>query len=101
MATIIIPTPLRKFTNQKTRLSVDGGNVKEAIEELALNFPDLKQHLIDDKGQLRTFVNIFVGDDDIRDLQRENTLVKEDSIVSIIPAIAGGSTDSITSIHHQ
>ena len=98
MATIIIPTPLRKFTNQKTRLSVDGGNVKEAIEELALNFPDLKQHLIDEKGQLRTFVNIFVGDDDIRDLQRENTLVKE---VSIIPAIAGGSTDSITSIHYQ
>ncbi|MCW3124695.1 MAG: MoaD/ThiS family protein [Bacteroidetes bacterium] len=90
MATVIIPTPLRKFTNQKTRLEVDGGNVKEAIDDLALNFPDLKKHLIDDNGKLRTFVNIFVGDDDIRDLQNENTRVKSESILSIIPAIAGG-----------
>jgi molybdopterin converting factor small subunit len=90
MATIIIPTPLRKFTNQKTRLEVDGSNVKEAIQELALNFPDLKKHLIDENGQLRTFVNIFVGDDDIRNLQKENTKVSPDSVVSIIPAIAGG-----------
>jgi molybdopterin synthase sulfur carrier subunit len=91
MATIIIPTPLRKFTNQKTRLDVDGANVKEAIEDLTLNFPDLKKHLIDDNGKLRTFVNIFVGDDDIRDLNNENTEVKSGSILSIIPAIAGGS----------
>ena len=92
MATVIIPTPLRKFTNQKTRLEVDGGNVKEAIEELALNFPDLKKHLIDENGQLRTFVNIFVGDDDIRDLQKGETKVNPDSVVSIIPAIAGGKS---------
>jgi molybdopterin converting factor small subunit len=91
MATIIIPTPLRKFTNQKTRLDVDGANVKEAIEDLTLNFPDLKKHLIDDNGKLRTFVNIFVGDDDIRDLNNENTEVKSGSVLSIIPAIAGGS----------
>jgi molybdopterin synthase sulfur carrier subunit len=91
MATIIIPTPLRKFTNQKTRLDVDGANFKEAIEDLTLNFPDLKKHLIDDNGKLRTFVNIFVGDDDIRDLNNENTEVKSGSILSIIPAIAGGS----------
>ena len=90
MATIIIPTPLRKFTNQKTRLEVDGSNVKEAIEELAVNFPDLKKHLIDENGQLRTFVNIFVGDNDIRDLQKGETKVSADSVVSIIPAIAVG-----------
>ena len=90
MATIIIPTPLRKFTNQKTRLEFDGSNVKEAIEELAVNFPDLKKHLIDENGQLRTFVNIFVGDNDIRDLQKGETKVSADSVVSIIPAIAGG-----------
>ena len=90
MATIIIPTPVRKFTNQKTRLEVDGSNVKEAIEELAVNFPDLKKHLIDENGQLRTFVNIFVGDNDIRDLQKGETKVSADSVVSIIPAIAGG-----------
>ena len=90
MATIIIPTPLRKFTNQKTRLEVDGSNVKEAIEELAVNFPDLRKHLIDENGQLRTFVNIFVGDNDIRDLQKGETKVSAESVVSIIPAIAGG-----------
>lgn len=91
MATIIIPTPLRKFTNQKTRLDVEGSSVKEAIDDLTLNFPDLKKHLIDDDGKLRTFVNIFVGDDDIRDLQKGDTKVGPDTVVSIIPAIAGGS----------
>ena len=91
MATIIIPTPLRKFTSQQNRLNVGDSNVKEAINELALNFPDLKKHLIDENGQLRTFVNIFVGDDDIRNLQQENTKIGTDSVVSIIPAIAGGA----------
>ena len=91
MATVIIPTPLRKFTGQKTKLEVEGASVKEAIEDLALNFPDLKKHLIDDNGRLRTFVNIFVGDDDIRDLQNEATIIKDGSVISIIPAIAGGS----------
>ncbi|MBS1618846.1 MAG: MoaD/ThiS family protein [Bacteroidetes bacterium] len=91
MATVIIPTPLRKFTGQKTKLEAEGSSVKEAIEDLALNFPDLKKHLIDDNGRLRTFVNIFVGDDDIRDLQNESTTLKDGSVISIIPAIAGGS----------
>ena len=90
MPTIIIPTPLRKFTNQQTRLNVNGSTIKDAIDELALNFPDLKKHLIDENGQLRTFMNIFVGDDDIRNLQQEHTPVKEETVVSIIPAIAGG-----------
>ena len=90
MATIIIPTPLRKFTNNTAKLQINGGTVAESITELTTNFPDLKKHLLDDKGQIRTFVNIFVGDQDIRDLQQENTVVKEDAVVSIIPAIAGG-----------
>ena len=94
MATIIIPTPLRKFTNQESRLNVGGNTVKESIDELTLNFPELKKNLIDDDGRLRSFVNIFVGDDDIRDLQQENTVVNADSLISIIPAIAGGSPDS-------
>lgn len=91
MATIIIPTPLRKFTNNTAKLQVNGGTVGESITELTTNFPDLKRHLLDDKGQIRSFVNIFIGDEDIRDLQQENTIVKSDTVVSIIPAIAGGS----------
>jgi len=90
MATVIIPTPLRKFTNNTARLSVTAGNVKEVVADLSLNFPELKRHLLDDDGKIRSFVNVFVGDDDIRDLQNEQTSVKEDSVISIVPAIAGG-----------
>lgn len=91
MATVIIPTPLRKFTNQNTRVNVTGNSVREAIDDLTLNFPDLKKNLLDENSNLRTFVNVFVGDEDIRDLQKENTPLKSDSVISIIPAIAGGT----------
>jgi molybdopterin converting factor small subunit len=90
MATIIIPTPLRKFTNNTAKLQIATGTIESSIKELTTNFPDLKRHLLDDKGQIRSFVNIFVGDEDIRDLQQEKTEVKDDTVVSIIPAIAGG-----------
>jgi molybdopterin converting factor small subunit len=55
-----------------------------------LNFPDLKKHLLDENGQIRSFINIFVGDNDIRDLHQEKTEVKNDTLISIVPAIAGG-----------
>jgi molybdopterin synthase sulfur carrier subunit len=90
MATIIIPTPLRKFTNNTAKLQIKSGTVSESITELTTNFPELKRHLLDDKGQIRSFVNIFVGDDDIRDLQQDQTFISENAVVSIIPAIAGG-----------
>lgn len=91
MATIIIPTPLRKFTNQENRVNVSANTVKEAIGELTVNFPDLKKSLLDENGNIRGFVNLFVGDDDIRSLQQENTPLETGSVLSIIPAIAGGS----------
>ncbi|HZG23122.1 MAG TPA: MoaD/ThiS family protein [Chitinophagaceae bacterium] len=91
MATVIIPTPLRKFTNNTARLSVKGSNVEQIVSELSLNFPDLKKHLVDEKGSLRSFVNVFVGDDDIRNLQQGQTAVQDDTVISIVPAIAGGN----------
>ena len=91
MATVIIPTPLRKFTNNTARLDIQADNIEKTVQELTVNFPELKKHLLDDKGQIRSFVNIFVGDNDIRDLQQEKTSVKADTIISIVPAIAGGS----------
>ena len=91
MATVIIPTPLRKFTNQTARLQVEAGTVGEIIDKLTLDFPELKKHLLDQKGDLRSFVNIFAGDDDIRDLQKEHTAVNTSTIISIVPAIAGGN----------
>lgn len=91
MATVIIPTPLRKFTNNTARLQVSAGNIHDTVQELTVNFPDLKKHLLDDSGNIRSYVNIFIGNDDIRDLQQEKTTVKEDAVISIVPAIAGGS----------
>jgi len=90
MATVIIPTPLRKFTNQTAKLEVSGGTVGEILEQITASYPDLKKHLIDPQGGLRSYVNIFAGDDDIRDLQKENTPVQAGTVLSIVPAIAGG-----------
>ena len=94
MATVIIPTPLRKFTNNTARLQVKPGTIQETVSELTANFPDLKKHLLDEKGNIRSYVNIFVGDDDIRDLQQEKTAVHEGTVISIVPAIAGGAPDN-------
>jgi molybdopterin/thiamine biosynthesis adenylyltransferase/rhodanese-related sulfurtransferase/molybdopterin converting factor small subunit len=93
MATVIIPTPLRKFTNNTARLQVGPGTIHSTVEELTRNFPDLKKHLLDEGGNIRSYVNIFIGNDDIRDLQHEKTPVKEDTVISIVPAIAGGAPD--------
>ena len=90
MATIIIPTPLRKFTNNTAKVNINASNVKGVVDELTLNFPDLKKHLLDEQGNIRSFVNVFVGDEDIRNLQQDQTSVKEETIISIVPAIAGG-----------
>ena len=90
MATVIIPTPLRKFTNNTAKLNINADTIEKTVSELTINFPDLKKHLLDEKGNIRSFVNIFVGDDDIRNLQQEKTAVKQDTVISIVPAIAGG-----------
>jgi len=91
MATVIIPTPLRKFTNQTAKLDVEGATVGEIIEVITRQYPDLKKHLLDPQGVLRSFVNVFAGDDDIRDLQAAETPVNTSTIISIVPAIAGGN----------
>jgi molybdopterin converting factor small subunit len=90
MATLIIPTPLRKFTNNVSKLQTMAGNIDDAVKDLTLNFPDLKKHLLNEKGEIRSFINIFVGNEDIRNLQQEKTIIKEDAVVSVVPAIAGG-----------
>jgi sulfur-carrier protein len=90
MATVIIPTPLRKFTNNTAKLDIKAANVQDVVNDLSLNFPELKKHLLDDNGKLRSFVNVFVGDEDIRNLEQEQTAVKEGTVISIVPAIAGG-----------
>lgn len=90
MATVIIPTPLRKFTNRNARISVAAGTIEEVVIELTTSFPELERHLIDASGKIAAFMNIFVDNDDIRNLKDEHTEVSENTIISIVPAIAGG-----------
>jgi molybdopterin converting factor small subunit len=90
MAKIIIPTPLRKFTANAATFDARGATVGESINELVAAFPGLKNHLQDGKQNIRSYINVFVGDEDIRSLELEKTPVGADTLISIVPAIAGG-----------
>lgn len=86
-----IPTPLQKMTNNQAEIEIRGANVRELIDGLEASFPGIKGRICDESGKVRRFVNIYVNEEDIRFLDRENTRVKDGDEVSIIPAIAGGS----------
>lgn len=90
MVKIVVPTPLRRFTNQKDAVLVEGSTVGELLERLTNDNPSLRGHLFADDGKIRGFVNVFVNSDDIRFLQGAATPVRETDVVSIIPSIAGG-----------
>ena len=90
MAKLIIPTPLRKFTNDKAQFQSERSSVKDVIQDLIQQYAGLKTHLLDEQGDIRSFVRIYVGDKDIQALDSENTAVAQDTVISIIPAIAGG-----------
>lgn len=88
---IIIPTPLRQFAGGQSEISVEATTAGEALEALTTQFTDLKKHLYTDAGNLRNFVNVYVGDEDIRDLDGVETPVKEGGEIMIVPSIAGGN----------
>jgi len=88
---IHIPTPLRPFTNKLDVVQASGATVGEVLHDLTTQHAGLKQHLYAADGRLRSFVNIYVGDEDIRYLQKEQTPVADGQTVSIIPSVAGGS----------
>ena len=90
MAKIIIPTPLRKFTDNQSTFETSGKTVKEAIEELTTTHRSLSQHLLDVNNNIRSFIRIYIGDEDINSLQKEATVVEANTVISIVPAIAGG-----------
>jgi adenylyltransferase/sulfurtransferase len=88
---IHIPTPLRVYSNKQDTVSVSATTVGEALEKLTATHPDLKKHLYSDEGKLRSFVNVYLNDEDIRYLPEKNaTRVSEKDALSIIPSIAGG-----------
>ena len=89
MATVRIPTPLRTLTGGEDQVQAAGDTVKDVIETLEQKHPGLRDRLLDDKG-VRRFVNIYVGDEDIRFLDGLGTKLKSTDEISIVPAIAGG-----------
>jgi adenylyltransferase/sulfurtransferase len=91
MPKILIPTPLRPFADNQARLEVEGGTVAEAMRALIERYPRLQGHLYDGEGRLRSFVNVYVGEDDIRYRERAETPVEADTEISIVPSVAGGT----------
>jgi len=92
MARILIPTPLRQYADKLNAVEMTGGTVGEVLGALTLKYADLRKHLYTDEGRLRSFVNVYVNDEDIRYLQKDATPLKDGDTVSIVPSIAGGST---------
>jgi sulfur-carrier protein len=91
MATIRIPTPMRRYTNGERLVTVTADTVATAIDELDRRYPGVRERLVDGEGQIHRFVTVFVGEEDVRLLQGLATPLDERAEVSIIPAMAGGA----------
>ncbi len=87
---VIIPTPLRPYTANKDAVELEARTVAEALSNLTAQHQDLRKHLYADDGRLRSFVNVYVNDEDIRFLEKDQTPVGDSDVISIVPSIAGG-----------
>jgi sulfur-carrier protein adenylyltransferase/sulfurtransferase len=91
MAKIVIPTALRQFTEQKDSVEVGGVTITDALNQLTAQYPNIRKNLFNEQGKLRSFVNVYVNDEDIRYLDKGETKLKGDETISIVPSIAGGA----------
>jgi molybdopterin converting factor small subunit len=91
MATVLVPTPLRRFTAGQSKVLVDATNVGSLIQQMEADFPGVGSKLLDEHGEIKRFINVFVNDDEVRTLQGLSTPVGGDDRVSIVPAMAGGN----------
>ena len=87
---ILIPTPLRQYADKQAAIDINGSTVGEVLGNLTSRYGDLRKHLYTDDGKLRAFVNVYLNDEDIRYLGKEQTPVKQGDTISIVPSIAGG-----------
>jgi len=90
MAKIIIPTPLRKYTEQNRTFETDKSNLSGAIRQFVETYPEVKQNLLDEEENLRSYIKIYIGEDEINPAGNNEVSLEEDTEVSIVPAIAGG-----------
>jgi molybdopterin converting factor small subunit len=88
---VMIPTPLRVYAGKRDSAEFTAATVGEALGHLTTQFGDLRKHLFTEDGKLRSFVNVYVNDEDIRYLAKENTPTKDGDTISIVPSIAGGA----------
>ena len=90
---VLIPTPLRVYAGKQDIVEAEGNTVGELLQDLTTQYSELRNHLYNDDGKLRSFVNVYINDDDIRYLEKESTPVKDGDIISIVPSVAGGTKE--------
>jgi molybdopterin converting factor small subunit len=101
MAKVLIPTPLRQYAGKQDTVELNGSTVGEILTGLTSQFGDLRKHLYNDEGKLRSYVNIYLNDEDIRYLDKEASAVKAGDTISIVPSIAGGASGPQTMIEDR
>jgi len=101
MATVFVPTPLRRYTNGQSKVQANAGNVAELLDVLEQDFPGMKARLVDETGEVKRFINLFVNGEDFRTLQGTDTPIEADDEVSIIPAMAGGRVLTSTEVDQK
>ncbi|MDR1066678.1 MAG: MoaD/ThiS family protein [Clostridiales bacterium] len=88
--TILIPTALRAFTDRRGEVQAEGKTVGEAVASFAKAYPDIRRHLYEEDGTLRSFINVYVGEMNVKNLDGVDTRLKDGDTVTLVPAIAGG-----------
>ena len=88
-----IPTPLRRMTNGLAKVEIESGTLNQMVDQLETSYPGFKERLVDENGDLRYFVNVYVNGEDVRFLQGLDTSTSSGDEISIVPAVAGGSVD--------
>ena len=91
MAKILIPTPLRQYTGKQDSVTVPGATVGEVLTRLTTEYPDLRRQIFTDEGKLRSFVNVYLNDEDIRYIGKDTAATAEGDTLSLVPSIAGGN----------
>src|SRR3954451_22517169 len=91
MAKVLIPTPLRQFTGKQDSVMAPGTTVREVLDALTTQYPDLRKQILTDEGKLRSFVNVYLNDEDIRYLSKDATPAADGDTLSLVPSIAGGA----------